>query len=100
MHFLIIALSLIALVAPLPALPPSKSDVFEELQEIPNGWTQAGAALHCSQQPLTHPNSRVLLLPLLRYSNFESPFVKRDRPNLSKWSLTCQLPVTQLTVNT
>lgn len=43
MHFFTVALSLLALIAPLSARPHSEVEVLEQLRGIPNGWTQVGS---------------------------------------------------------
>lgn len=100
MHFCMVALGLLTLITPLLALPHSEAEVLEQLRGIPNGWVQVGFCLRSPVQVLMHAKSRVLPLQLLHYSNFGLLSISRDRPNLSKWSLTCQLPITHLMVST
>lgn len=95
-----VALWALALSISTLALPRPEVELLEQLRGIPDGWMQVVLREQGHMHTLTPPTYRVLPLQLPRDLNSKLPFVNRDRSILSKWSLTCQLPATELMVST
>ncbi len=54
MQFLAIAMGILALTAPLSALPHSETEVLEQLRGVPDGWLQVGVRLSSHTKVLIH----------------------------------------------